>query len=330
MTIAPMFPDDVGLRQGLKDAFGIEGPLRISRSANPYQGSFPSEIVEVASARSGRHRYFVKYGLKGKHTGHGYWGGVEREAWVYRYLLPPLALAEPRLVASHRDTATGETWLILEYLDGAQRLDKVPGKDVREALHAAVRWLAHFHAATEARGTEHLRDRLPTYDVSYFEGWVSRTADFSSPASEAHPWLAGTLARLEPLLASLTVGPMCVVHGEFYPGNVLIDRAKVRPVDWQSTAIGRGEIDLASLLEGWGDPNLEADLVREYLRVRWPGGAPADFEQVLGAARLYWPLRWLGDKPYWTLHPARRGWYLKLRGAAEALGLETASEGELL
>jgi aminoglycoside phosphotransferase (APT) family kinase protein len=125
----------------------------------------------------------------------------------------------------------------------------------------------------------------------------------------------------------LDTPPRCLVHGELYPGNLLVGEFDVRPVDWQSVAIGRGEIDLASLLEGWSRVVPTDDLVASYRRRRWPGGAPEDFLDALAAARLYWPMRWLGDRPRWTLHPTRRGHVRTLRAAAQACGIAGAQEG---
>ena len=44
-----------------------------------------------------------------------------------------------------------------------------------------------------------------------------------------------------------------VIHGEFYPKNVLIHDGIVCPIDWESTAISVGEIDLAALTENWSE-----------------------------------------------------------------------------
>jgi len=112
---------------------------------------------------------------------------------------------------------------------------------------------------------------------------------------------------------------MTIIHGEYYPKNVLYRDGIIYPVDWESAAIAAGEIDLACLTDRW-----PADTVREceraYQQSRWPDGAPAAFAQRLAAARLYIHLRWLGDRPEWTTR--QQYWrFDHLRSVGEQLGL---------
>lgn len=319
-------PSEARLRAVFDELLRPTVAYRIERVANPYRGSFASESLHLHFEDGRREAYFVKYGVPGVHTGHGFWGGVEREAWIYRNVLPTADLPAPRFVGVREIPDRNETWLVLEHLADARPLDRTSRRDVPGALEAAVRWLARFHAATEGGVVAPGAASLPVYDRGYFLGWLRRTRRFVRPLFRSQPWLDATLARLEPLLAPLADGRPCVVHGEFYPGNVLLDGDVVRPVDWQSAAVGRGELDLASLLEGWGPFDPRGRLVTDYARLRWPSGAPDDFVTVLLRARLYWPLRWLGDDPYWTLHASRRTHLETLRSAAAALGV-VATEG---
>ena len=120
-----------------------------------------------------------------------------------------------------------------------------------------------------------------------------------------------------PLLAA----PATVIHGEFYINNILVRRKNVFPVDWESTAIAAGEIDLAALVEGPWRENVVRRCEREYQRSRWPDGAPHDFERTLDAARLYLYFRWLGERPDWTVREATLWRYDHLHGTAKKLGL---------
>lgn len=45
--------------------------------------------------------------------------------------------------------------------------------------------------------------------------------------------------------------PRVIIHGEYYPVNVLFSDEIVLPVDWESTAVAMGEKDSASLSEAW-------------------------------------------------------------------------------
>src|SRR5437899_2258034 len=85
-------------------------------------------------------------------------------------------------------------------------------------LRAAAAWLA-----------EAGRPGLPAYNASYYQGWVRRTLQAVGPRRDCL-WLRSLAARweqtLEPLLAAPTV-----IHGEFYPDNILLQRGVVYPVD---------------------------------------------------------------------------------------------------
>jgi thiamine kinase-like enzyme len=71
------------------------------------------------------------------------------------------------------------------------------------------------------------------------------------------------------------------------------------PVDWESAAIAAGEIDLASMTEGW--PSDIVTRCREaYQRARWGNGVPEGSQIRLKAAEMYLQFRWLGDNAAWT------------------------------
>ena len=111
--------------------------------------------------------------------------------------------------------------------------------------------------------------------------------------------------------------PPTVIHGEYYPQNILYRDGKIHPIDWESTAIAAGEIDLASLIEGWTE-----EIVRQcqiqYQQARWPAGAPGEFDRTLCTAQLYLHFRWLSDLPETTTN----GWrFEQLHSAGKRLGL---------
>jgi len=135
---------------------------------------------------------------------------------------------------------------------------------------------------------------LRTYDCEYYLGWVRRTCDFAGSLHKRFPWLATLCQRSEELLPALTNSPSTVIHGEYYPKNILFRRGRVYPVDWESAAIADGLIDLAVLTEGWGE-DMSRQLEDEYQQARWPEGPPANFARLIDIARLYVHFRWLGD-----------------------------------
>src|SRR5262249_32669584 len=100
----------------------------------------------------------------------------------------------------------------------------------------------------------------------------------------------------------------------------------VYPIDWESAAVAAGEIDLASLTEGW--PAWYAvQYERVYREARWPSGAPADFERRLAAARVYLAFRWLANKPDRPAAGDARGSFRGWRPAGGRLGLIERGRG---
>lgn len=65
----------------------------------------------------------------------------------------------------------------------------------------------------------------------------------------------------------------------------------------------------------------ESVVLEEYKLYRWPEITPADFEQRLDTARLYWHFRWLGERPEWTASEGEQARFEKLRIIGEKMGL---------
>src|SRR5206468_8444941 len=134
------------------------------------------------------------------------------------------------------------------------------------------------------------------YDPSHYFGWVKRTQESSEAFEDRFPWLGRLCGHAEKLIAPLLEAAPTVIHGEYDRSNILVRHRHVIPVDWESCAIGPGEIDLAALTEGCRDAALLRQCEEEYLRVHWPSGEPAEFERTLRAARVYLHFRWLGER----------------------------------
>ncbi len=317
---AAPYPSLEALTAGLTAALNgaARGPVRVlARRPNPLAATFPSEVVTCRAGGGAELQLLCKYAAGRDHSAHGHRGGVSYEAEVYRRVLARVPAAGPRFFGAPADPATGERWLVVEYLDGAVWVDEASG---RGALAEAARWLGRFHAATGDRNAFRPPAFLKVYDAEYYLGWARRTVEFAGPLAQELPWLGALRSGLAALCPVLLGAPPAVIHGEFYPANVLFHRGRACPVDWESAAWGPGEIDLAALTEGW-----PAEYVRrcedEYRQARWPGAAPAGWERALAAARLYLAFRWLGDRPEWTVHAATRERFDELRAAGERLGL---------
>jgi len=293
-------------------------PVRVLKRSAVYGGSFPSEFVECRVGSARPVRLFCKYGADVGNTVHGHRGGPAYECAVYENLLSRSRCTLPPFRGSFLEPTTRQMWLFLTELRGCYRIHQSP--DPEQAMVRAARWIGRFHAEQTDRLVDSSHAALRRYDLGYYRGWARRTRRFIRPRAREFPWIDPVCRAFESLARELTDAPLTVIHGEFYPKNILIHGGRIRPVDWESTAVGPGEIDLAALGEAW-PLGIVRTLEDEYRRARWPRGSDPHFEWRLKLARLYMCLRWVGDNAEWTLS-SRGHWYLRqIRKLGRQLGV---------
>jgi hypothetical protein len=319
---ASLFPDMPTLTRGLSSVLGEGGAVTagvdvVDRQPSG-QGTFPKEIITCRRGDGTELRVFCKYGSDcTSHNCHGHRGGVAYEAAVYRDVLARSRASTPRFFGTYTEGGAALTWLVLEYLPDGIRLARAAE---RQAMPSAARWIGRFHAEQQARRAAGAGPSLLTYDAGYYQGWARRTDEFAGDLHLRFPWLGTLCRRFTQSAAALLESVPTVIHGEYYPAkNILYSRCTIYPVDWESAAVGAGEIDLATLTERW-PPEVVRDCEQQYRRTRWPGGGPPDFERRLGAARLYVGFRWLGEAPEETRHQSKLWRFEELRRAGERLG----------
>jgi aminoglycoside phosphotransferase (APT) family kinase protein len=237
------------------------------------------------------------------------------EARIYRHVLHARQISAPAFYGTYTDPSTGCIWLVIEYLANSHCAAKHPG-----AVFEAARWIGRFHAMNEARLSVRPMAWLKRYDADYYRGWARRTLQFGGRLRHRRMWLPRLCERFERVLPLLLASPPTIIHGEFYPTNILAQDGLIYPVDWESAAIGPGEIDLTALTEEWRSGAVRR-CEAEYASARWAGRSPADFERTLDAARLYWCFRWLGDDPETTSEAGSRAYFQIARSLGEKLGL---------
>jgi hypothetical protein len=327
-TPLALLPDSPTLTARLSAAFDGHGPAQVAvleRKHPRYMSTFPNEIVTCRLPDGGQRRLFCKYEAGKSHNSFGHRGGLAYEAEVYQRILRPLGTFRPGLLGAHTDDSNGGTWLLLEYLDRCTRLKdiRVRRKGISQpvAMVLAARWLGQFHAVEQLRVSSGSLSFLKRYDAEYYAGWARRTWEFAKPLRPRFPWLATLRKQGAKIFAPLLTAPVTVIHGEFYINNILVRRKRVFPVDWESTAIAAGEIDLAALIEGPWPERVTRQCIRAYGASRWPEGPPRDYGRTLDTARLYLCFRWLGERPDWTTREKSRWRYDYLRATAKRLGL---------
>lgn len=326
-TPLSLLPDSPTLAARLAQAFTKPSfvPVKVLERKRPrYMSTFPNEIVTCELPDGQQRRLFCKYEAGKEHHAYGHRGGLAYEAEVYRHILQPGSL-RPGFVGAHCDVSDGGTWLILEFLDRCTRLKdirvRLKGISQPVALALAARWLGQFHKTNEAQVTNGSVAFLKRYDAEYYAGWVHRTWEFAKPLRSEFPWLTKLCKRPDRIFAPLLRPAATVIHGEFYINNILVRRSRVFPVDWESTAISAGEIDLAALIEGPWRTQVVRRCEREYKRSRWGQHVPKEFDRTLDSARLYLHFRWLGDRPEWTTREKSRWRFQELWRVALRLGL---------
>ncbi len=293
------------------------GPVTlVDRQVNHESSTFPSEVVTCRSDGACELTLFFKYAIDHVRHDYGHRRGVDYEAEVYRQVLRVARVTAPTFYGTHQDATSKRTWLILGYLDNTTRVSRSPDPD---AMVKAPRWLGRFHAINQKRLSCESLPTLIRYDADYYLGWARRSAQFAAKAPASLPWLPTLCARFEDLIPHLLAAPATVIHGEFYPQNVLMHAGSPHPVDWESAAVAAGEIDLASLTDRW-PAHVSCACERAYQQARWPSGAPSHFSKALQVARIYVHLRWLGDWSEVSAKDCR--WRLDhLRAYAQRVGL---------
>jgi hypothetical protein len=288
----------------------------VDRMSNPDASTFPSEMITCRLDNGERLQLFCKYGTGHGHDAHGHRGGVGYEAEIYDRVLSATKLSVPHFHGSMTIGPGGETGLIIAHLQGCLRL-----RDSRDLDHweQAAAWSGRFHAEEEARSPDPSLAFLIHYDADYYAGWARRTAENAAALDLKLPWLADLCSRAPAAFLELLESPQTVIHGEYYPKNLLIKDATIYPVDWESAAIACGQIDLATLTDRC-DPEVVLRCDLAYHQARWPQGVPSGFTRALELARLYVHLRWLGADPSPKLR--RRPWrYEEARALGERLSL---------
>jgi aminoglycoside phosphotransferase (APT) family kinase protein len=265
------------------------------RESSAWSSTFPAEVVTSVTADGESSRLWCKYAGVLPLAGIAADRRLEYEARVYREILPRSPVPSPRYRGFYRHATEGWAVLVLEYVENSLQLSKRP-----ESMPAAASWLGRFHAWAERTAPP---SWLRRYDRDYYDERIRRCEELSQPWHDRHPWLATVGEHVLEHIDALLSSPDVVVHGEFYPGNVLVRLGDTLPIDWESAAVGSGEFDLAALTEAWGQPVVEG-CTRAYVDARWNGMAPPGFDRVLHAARVLWYVRWLAEGRYWKPTPS--------------------------
>ena len=189
----------------------------------------------------------------------------EREARFYLELAPGLPVRTPQCYYAGGDHDSGIFALLLEDLSAYEAGDQLAGASPAQT-HAAIDWLARFHAA--ASGGASVADlpwlpataNSPMYQglgpmlEAVWPGFVDKFGALAPP--ETLGWVERMIPRWNDSLAEQLL-PVTLVHADFRVDNLFFDaqggkagELTVIALDWQSIALGEGLYDVAYFLGG--------------------------------------------------------------------------------
>jgi len=311
------------LRALLGDSEPGDWPLRVTRSECPFRSTHALEDIEVhfpggrcvplvlkacglAATRGVRPRIVM--------DGH-------RELWAYENLLPRLDVDAPRFLG------------VLDLDRSGQRLvlERVAGEPLHlvgdlGAWRAAARWLGRFHGRGRAAWERAAASGwLLAQDPSLHERWLARALRRAVGGAPSPGWTGSVARAARRAIRILAAAPRTLVHGEFYPSNVIVSRAdsgwRARVVDWESIGVGPAALDLAALTTGGWSATARAGLIEAYRSAAPdPPTRGVGLDRELECATLINALQWLGWSEGWSAPPHQAwDWEAEARAAASRI-----------
>lgn len=243
-----------------------------------------------------------------------------RERWVYEAVLGPVGVQVPEFYGAVPDQDGKPRWILLERIEGFP-LAECGGP---AAWLAAARWLGAFHKAVRLRPPP--GGPLVRHDVHLHRWWYGRAVQ-AATESQRGALLALEVPHRTAIREALQLEPT-VIHGEFYPSNVVVAQddqgCRVWPVDWEMTGMGPPLLDLAALTSGgWSSDDREqmALAYREEAQVEGEAqGSREEFFGALTACRLLLAMQWLAWEPSWDPPEEHRtDWLEEAKRCAEEM-----------
>jgi hypothetical protein len=302
----------------------------VVRRPSPYASTFSFEEIDVMFADGSALPLVVKDSsrrallARGQDAQPDFVRDHRREVDVYRLVLPYAPHGAP-IHYGHIVNPAGGAMIFLERVDGLELRNAA----TFSKWELAARWIARFHRSFATVDLEALaeRSKLLVYDESFYWRWLERAQRFAPDASMRR--VVDRIARgYGRVVSRLTALPHTVIHGEFYPSNILVRRTdddeRVSPIDWEMTALGPGLIDLAALATGWSNRAQRA-LMRAYREATSDGLStrrrlPSGFSSDVDSCRLHLAIRMIGWSASWRA-PAHhaRDWLTEAEVLADRL-----------
>lgn len=255
---------------------------RLERSLSPSTTSYTADVLTVQFTGARTVRLFVKDFAVTRLPKDDAARRRDRELYVYRDLLDPVALGTPAFYGSIWDEEEGRHVLVLELVEGVQL------RDCRfEQWVLAAEWLGRLQGRYVREAARLKRwPWLLRHDERYFASKATDAVwNVKAVAPAAAPRLQGLLDGYDDLVALMAAEQSTLVHGNFRPKNIIVADGVPRPricvVDWEVSAFGSTLYDLALLADGFRGRQLDR-LVDTYRSEAEANGVPVpDRETVL-------------------------------------------------
>ena len=293
-------PDDDALEYALSTIFSkkFQKVLIVSileRINNISSSSHPSEIVTCEDDSKKKYQLFLKYELKSFVDISKHKQDLFYEDSIYRYALSQMEISTPNYFGSYSFQGEELLLMVLDYIPGIIEFSKSTDPD---SIYKATHWLADFHNQSNILYLNRDLTFIKKLDLDYFQYWSSTAKDIieQSNFGKDYKWLLELIDIYDSECDQLLISDFVMIHGEFYPQNVMTKNDKFFPIDWQTAAIGPAEIDLAALTDNWPQ-NVKDKCIQEYLSF---SGSTENYMQVknkVKLARIYLGLLWLCTFP---------------------------------
>jgi hypothetical protein len=216
------YPSDSKLGAVLSTIFAESGRSGFVTERKQFRdgGFFSSEVVTYCAQPGTETTLFCKYSSDSGHQSFGHRGGGSYEAEVYERLLNPLKTTCPKFYGSFVDDRAARVWLVLEYVEGHLVNETL---EPSMSLKIAARWIGDFHRVARDCVTRDRAACLRTYDGGYYASWAQRTSSFAGGLHDRFPWLVSLCNRFSETVGEWLTAPRTLIHGEYYPRNILVD-----------------------------------------------------------------------------------------------------------
>lgn len=229
-------------------------------------------------------------------------GGGLREVGVYRALAQQLPVQTPALVAAD----SNGSWLITEAITADRPRAHWTADDYTRAVRALAALHERFWDLSEDLLAYSWLSRPLTNDFEIYvlaavnameKMMVDNRHQLLTGSLEVLTGLGQLLSQVEAVAQKLQTAPPTLLHGDFHPGNLLLqDEDEVFVFDWQLAGVGPGVLDLVTFVSAclWESPTLPltAEMLIQIYRdemtarvgIRWDD---AEWAELLDQARMW-------------------------------------------